>query len=83
MASEMSGGFGWGIAVGLVIGVAAGAYLASGPAREHVDGVRLRTVELTRDPENPVRRILSEGVAAARRAKEAAEGNGAEPSVEV
>lgn len=40
------GGFGWGIFVGGLLGFAAGAYLASGPGREHVDNIRMRTIEL-------------------------------------
>jgi hypothetical protein len=85
------GGFGWGFLIGGVIGVAAGAYLASGPGREQVEGLRQRTVELTgggdelkararaaaarageamRDPENPMRRAIQDGVEAARRRKQ-------------
>jgi gas vesicle protein len=41
------GGFGWGFVIGGVIGLAAGAYLATGPGREQVEGLRQRTVELT------------------------------------
>jgi hypothetical protein len=44
---EDGGGFGWGFFVGGLIGFVAGAYLASGPGREHVDGIRSRTIELT------------------------------------
>jgi hypothetical protein len=41
------GGFGWGFVIGGLIGFAAGAYLASGPARDQVDNLRTRTIELT------------------------------------
>jgi len=44
---ESGGGFGWGFVVGGLIGFVAGAYLASGPGREHVDTIRSRTIELT------------------------------------
>src|ERR1700737_1092781 len=48
MASEKEGGgFGWGFFVGGLIGLAAGAYLASGPGRDPVDNLRTRTIELT------------------------------------
>ena len=50
MASETDsggGGFGWGFFVGGLIGLAAGAYLASGPGRDQVDNLRTRTIELT------------------------------------
>jgi hypothetical protein len=40
------GGFGWFILGGL-IGLAAGAYIASGPGREHVDSLRSKTIELS------------------------------------
>jgi hypothetical protein len=40
------GGFGWFILGGL-IGFAAGAYIASGPARGQVDSLRSKTIELT------------------------------------
>jgi hypothetical protein len=50
MSEEKSGGggggFGWFILGGLV-GLAAGAYIASGPGRSQVDGLRSRTIELT------------------------------------
>ena len=45
--TEEGGGFGWGFVVGGLIGLAAGAYLATGPGRDHVDGLRTRTIELT------------------------------------
>ncbi|HVH62314.1 MAG TPA: hypothetical protein VNA65_01810 [Candidatus Dormibacteraeota bacterium] len=40
------GGFGWFILGGL-IGVAVGAYIASGPGREQVDALRSKTIELS------------------------------------
>jgi hypothetical protein len=40
------GGFGWFILGGL-IGLAAGAYIASGPGRAQVDGLRSKTIELS------------------------------------
>ena len=45
--TEEGGGFGWGFVVGGLIGLAAGAYLAAGPGRDQVDGLRTRTIELT------------------------------------
>jgi hypothetical protein len=39
-------GFGWFILGGL-IGLAAGAYIASGPGRGHVDNIRSKTIELS------------------------------------
>jgi gas vesicle protein len=54
MASEKDdggGGFGWGFFVGGLIGFVAGAYLASGPGKEHVDSIRSRTIELTNSTE--------------------------------
>ena len=69
--NEEGGGFGWGFFVGGLIGFVAGAYLASGPGREHVDSIRSRTIELTssgdKDPEPPLGKAVREGVAAARR----------------
>lgn len=87
-----SGGFGWGLLLGGLLGLVAGAYFASGPGREQVDGLRQRTVELTgvggdelraraqaaasragglvRDPDNPMRRAIQEGVEAARKRKQ-------------
>jgi hypothetical protein len=49
MASEKEdgGGFGWGFFLGGLIGVVAGAYLASGPGRDQVANIRTRTIELT------------------------------------
>ena len=51
MADERSGsggggGFGWFILGGL-IGLAAGAYIASGPGRAQVDSLRSKTIELS------------------------------------
>jgi hypothetical protein len=40
------GGFGWFILGGL-IGLAAGAYIASGPGRDQVDSLRNKTIELS------------------------------------
>ena len=68
------GGFGWGLVVGLAVGVVVGAFLAWGPGREQVAELRSRTIELTgtarraaADPESPVRRAIQEGVAAAKK----------------
>jgi hypothetical protein len=72
--NDSGGGFGWGLVVGLALGVVAGAYLASGPGRDQVDSLRARTIELTgsarrvaSDPENPLGRAISDGISAARR----------------
>ena len=49
MADESNGGgggFGWFILGGL-IGLAAGAYIASGPGRSQVDSLRSKTIELS------------------------------------
>jgi hypothetical protein len=49
MADERNGGgggFGWFILGGL-IGLAAGAYIASGPGRSQVDSLRSKTIELS------------------------------------
>jgi hypothetical protein len=40
------GGFGWFVLGGL-IGLAAGAYIASGPGRSQVDSLRSKTIELS------------------------------------
>src|SRR5256885_15839664 len=40
------GGFGWFILGGLV-GVAVGAYIATGPGREQIEGLRSKTIELS------------------------------------
>jgi hypothetical protein len=58
------GGFGWFILGGLV-GLAVGAYIASGPGREQVDGLRSKTIELSGS--EPVQRAR----AAAQRARDA------------
>ena len=57
------GGFGWFILGGLV-GLAAGAYIASGPGRTQVDSLRSKTIELSGS--EPVQRAKG----AALRAKE-------------
>ena len=68
--SEGGGGFGWGLFVGGVLGLVAGAYLASGPGREQVEQLRMQTIELT-GPNSQfgsrARRAVQEGVAAARK----------------
>jgi hypothetical protein len=48
MADEGNGGggFGWFVLGGL-IGLAAGAYIASGPGRSQVDSLRSKTIELS------------------------------------
>ena len=40
------GGFGWFI-LGGIVGLAAGAYIASGPGRNQVDSLRSKTIELS------------------------------------
>lgn len=57
------GGFGWFILGGL-IGIAAGAYIASGPGRSQVDSLRSKTIELSGS--EPVQRAKE----AAQRAKD-------------
>ena len=57
------GGFGWFILGGL-IGLAAGAYIASGPGRSQVDSLRSKTIELSGS--EPVQRARG----AAQRARE-------------
>ena len=71
---ERGGGFGWGLVVGLALGVVVGAFLAWGPGRDQVAELRTRTIELTgsarraaADPESPVRRAIQEGVSAAKK----------------
>ena len=56
------GGFGWFLFGGLV-GLIAGAYIASGPGRGHVDQIRSKTIELSSS--EPVQRARD----AAQRAK--------------
>ena len=66
MADERDGGgggFGWFILGGL-IGLAAGAYIASGPGRSQVDSLRSKTIELSTS--EPVQRARG----AAQRARE-------------
>jgi hypothetical protein len=58
------GGFGWFILGGL-IGLAAGAYIASGPGRSQVDNLRSKTIELSGS--EPVQRAKD----AAQRARQA------------
>ncbi|HET9783071.1 MAG TPA: hypothetical protein VFR33_14985 [Candidatus Dormibacteraeota bacterium] len=66
MAGERDGGgFGWFILGGLV-GLAVGAYIASGPGREQIDSLRSKTIELSSS--EPVQRARQ----AAQRAREAA-----------
>lgn len=57
------GGFGWFILGGL-IGLAAGAYIASGPGRGQVDSLRSKTIELSTS--EPVKKAKQ----AAQRARE-------------
>jgi hypothetical protein len=66
MADERDGGggFGWFIFGGL-IGLAVGAYIASGPGREQIDSLRTKTIELSGT--EPVQRAR----AAAQRARDA------------
>jgi hypothetical protein len=48
MAEESSGGgggFGW-FLLGGIVGLVAGAYIASGPGRGHVDNIKSKTIEL-------------------------------------
>jgi hypothetical protein len=44
--SGSGGGFGWFI-LGGIVGLAAGAYIASGPGRGQVDSIRSKTIELS------------------------------------
>ena len=61
------GGFGW-FLVGGLIGLIAGAYIASGPGRGHVDNLRSKTIELStsepvqraRDAAQKARNIVSD-----------------------
>ncbi len=46
MTEERGGGFGW-FLLGGVIGLIAGAYIASGPGRGQVDSLRSKTIELS------------------------------------
>ena len=45
-SSSGGSGFGWFI-LGGIVGLAAGAYIASGPARSQVDTLRSKTIELS------------------------------------
>ena len=65
MADERGGGgFGWFILGGL-IGVAVGAYIASGPGRDQIESLRSKTIELSGS--EPVQRARE----AAQRARDA------------
>jgi len=75
--TDSGGGFGWGLVVGLALGLVAGAYLASGPGRQQVESLRARTIELTGtarraagDRENPIGRAINDGISAARRRRQ-------------
>jgi len=47
MADDRSGGgFGW-FVLGGIIGVAIGAYIATGPGREQIEQLRTKTIELS------------------------------------
>ena len=73
------GGFGWFI-IGGLIGLAVGAYIASGPGRDQIDSLRTKTIELSGsepfareavgDPNHPVGKAIQDGVAAAKRKRE-------------
>jgi len=74
---DNGGGFGWGLVVGLALGLVAGVFLASGPGRDQVENLRARTIELTgtarraaSDPENPIGRAINDGISAARRRRQ-------------
>jgi hypothetical protein len=74
---QISGGFGLGLLIGVALGMAAGAYLASGPGRGQVDNLRARTIELSgtarraaSDPDSAMRRAIQDGINAARRRRE-------------
>ena len=66
MANEGGSGFGWGLLIGGFLGVVAGAYLASGPGRDHVESLRQQTIELT-GPGSDLRKAVQDGITAARR----------------
>lgn len=75
--NENGGGFGWGLVVGLALGVVTGVFLASGPGRGQVETLRARTIELTgsarrvaSDPEHPIGRAINDGISAARRRRQ-------------
>jgi hypothetical protein len=75
--SESGGGFGWGLIVGLALGLVAGVFLASGPGRDQVESLRARTIELTGtarraagNPQHPIGRAINDGISAARRRRQ-------------
>jgi len=83
---EISGGFGLGLLIGVALGMAAGAYLASGPGRGQVDNLRARTIELSgparraaSDPDSAMRRAIQDGINAARRRREELESSTSQP----
>jgi hypothetical protein len=91
---DSGGGFGWGFIVGVALGLVAGVFLASGPGRGQVENLRARTIDLTdgarraaSDPENPIGRAISDGIAAARQKRQelerAARGTGRPEGVRV
>jgi len=67
MSDRNGGGFGWFILGGLV-GLAVGAYIATGPGREQIEGLRSKTIELSgsepvqraRDAAQRARTIISD-----------------------
>ena len=74
---EVGGGFAWGLLMGVALGLAVGAYLASGPGRGQVESLRARTIELSgtarraaSDPDSAMRRAIQDGINAARRRRE-------------
>ncbi len=84
--TDDGGGFGWGLFVGLALGLVAGVFLASGPGRGQVENLRARTIELggtarraASDPENPIGRAISDGISAARRRRQELERAGRAP----
>lgn len=75
--AEVGGGFGWGLLVGVALGLIAGAYLATGVSRDQVENLRVRTIELTgsarrvaSDPDSRMRRAIQDGINAARRRRQ-------------
>jgi hypothetical protein len=83
---QISGGFGLGLLIGVALGMAAGAYLASGPGRGQVDNLRARTIELSgtarraaSDPDSAMRRAIQDGINAARRRREELESSTSQP----
>ena len=82
---QVGGGFGWGLLVGVALGLAIGAYLASGAGRGQVESLRARTIELTgtarraaSDPDSAMRRAIQDGINAARRRREELEAQAGE-----